>query len=252
MIKTDTNFQVILSLVLFVFLSTNIFAKEKEIVLATDAWAPYYGPDIKNQGYFTHIVKEVFKRKGYSFKVDFVPWKRAVVMAERGKYDGILGAFYKEERTEFFEYSKPIDTAQMVFFTKKDKDIKYERLEDLSSSLIGVVRGYHYSDEFTDFKKNLQLHESTRTKDNIRLLLYNRLDLVLGSKKVTLDLLRRYYENDISKLKILPNPLASSKLYVTISKKNKNHAKIIKDFNAGLDEIKKDGTFDRILKLYVF
>ena len=48
-----------------------VVAQDKKIVLATDPWPPFYGPDIKNGGYLTEIVKESFKRVGYDCKVEF-------------------------------------------------------------------------------------------------------------------------------------------------------------------------------------
>lgn len=243
------NFKIILFLFI-ILLSTNTNAKQKHINLVTDSWVPYYGPNIKNNGYFAHLVKEAFKRKGYSLTIHFRPWKRALITAKTGKFDGILGAFYTKERLKYFEYSKPIDKSKIVFFTKKNRDIKYKNLNDLKPYLIGIVRDYHYSDNFKKFKSKLKLYESTDTNHNIKLLLYNRLDLVLGSKNVILDLIEKNYKNDISKFKILETPLIYNNLYVPISKKNKNYQQIINDFNEGLAEIKKDGTFDKIVNLY--
>jgi polar amino acid transport system substrate-binding protein len=248
---TNINFKMIFFLFI-ILLSTNIYAKQKHINLVTDSWVPYYGPNIKNNGYFAHLVKEAFKRKGYSLTVHFRPWKRALLTAKSGKFDGILGAFYKKNREEFFEYSESIDKSKIVLFAKKDSTIKYNNLNDLTPYVIGVVRGYHYSDDFSNFKSKLKVYESTDTNHNIKLLLYNRLDLVLGSKNVILDLIEKNYKNDITKFKILKTPLISNDLYVPISKKNKNHKQIISDFNQGLAEIKKDGTYDQILKLYNF
>lgn len=242
-----------LKIILFLFiilLSINTYANQKHIDLVTDPWVPYYGPDIKNNGYFAHLVKEAFKRKGYSLTIHFRPWKRALLTAKAGKFDGILGAFYKNKRTKYFEYSNAIDKSKIVFFSKKESNIKYKNLNDLKPYLIGVVRDYHYSDDFFKFKSKLRLYESKDTNHNIKLLLYNRLDLVLGSKNVILDLIEKNYKKEKEKFIMLETPLIYNHLYVPISKKNKNYKQIIEDFNEGLDEIKKDGTFNKILKQY--
>ena len=80
------------------------FSQDKKVTLATDPWPPYYGPDLENQGYFTEISRAAFQRAGYQLVVEFVPWKRALKMAKTGKYDGVLGAFYNDERTQWFTH----------------------------------------------------------------------------------------------------------------------------------------------------
>jgi len=241
-----------LSIFFLIFSLNSLFANSITITLATDPWAPYYGPKLKNNGYLAQLVKEAFIRKGYELKILFVPWKRAYEYSKVGDYDGLMGAFYKDERTEFFEYSNHIDQAEIVFFIKKDKNISYKNLKDLSKYKIGVVRGYHYSKEFDKEKENLHLFEANHSKDNIKLLIFDRVDLILGSKKVILSLIKKHYPQYLSQIKFLSPIVHSNKLYVCISKKRKNHKQIISDFNEGLKEIIKDKTYDKILKFHNF
>jgi len=227
-------------------------ANSYKITLATDSFAPYYGPKLVNNGYFTQLVKEAFKRKGYELNVKFVPWKRALEHSKSGNYDGLLGAYSNEERRDFFEYSKKIDQTQIVFFTKKNRNISYDKLSDLSRYIIGVVRAYHYTKEFDKAKKYLHIFEANHLKHNIKLLIHDRVDLILGSKKVILSLLSKHYPEHISQVKFITPILQSNKLYITISKKRKNYKKIITDFNEGLEEMIEDGTYDKILKSHNF
>ncbi len=242
-----------ISLVLFIlFFGHNIMASSYKITLATDSFAPYYGPKLLNNGYLTQLVKEAFKRKGYELNVKFVPWKRALEHSKSGNYDGLLGAYYKKDRTTFFEYSQEIDQTQIVFFTKKSRNIQYVKITDLSKYVIGVVRAYHYTKEFDKAKKYLHIFEANHLKHNIKLLIHDRVDLILGSKKVILALLNKHYPQYVSQIKFITPILQSNKLYVTISKKRKNYKKIITDFNEGLEEIIIDGTYDKILKFHNF
>ena len=77
------------------------------VKMATAPWAPYYSPDLPNGGYIPDITREAFKRVGYDFEVEYMPWKRALEMSRKGRYDGILGVFYSEERGEYFIFSLP-------------------------------------------------------------------------------------------------------------------------------------------------
>ena len=244
-------FILIITFNLFLF-DNQLFAENKKVVLATDCWEPHYGSDLENEGYFTEITKEAFKRVGYNCEVSFVPWKRALELAKRGQYDGLLGAFYSKERTEFFEYSTPIYEEKLVFFSKNDKIKKeYSSLQDLKGYIIGTVRGYHYSDEFNNAKYLIK-DTATRASDNIRRLMLGRLDLILASQFVVIHTVRKKYPDHVNTLIKLDPPLVTHKLYVPISKKNRKHKQIVQDLNLGLKIIKEDCTFDNIMKKHGF
>ncbi len=232
-------------------LSPPASAQKKIITLATDKWEPFYGPDIKNQGYFIEITKEAFKRKGYDCKIEFVPWKRAFETAKRGQFDGVLGIFYKEKRTAFFEYSIPISESRMVFWAKKDRRISYNSLSDLKPFKIGYVYGYFYNTAFeeADYLTKIKAYN---TEVNIKLLIQGKLDLIIASDKVVYYLLQNKFGKMAGSVKPLNKPLAVNRLHIVISKRIDNSLLIIENFNRGIDEIKRDGTFEKIMKKHGF
>ena len=225
--------------------------KIKKITLATTSWQPYFGSELKDGGYFVVISREAFKRVGYDLKVEFMPWKRALVLAKnKDRYDGLLGAYYSDERTQHFKYSDPIDKTEVVLMSKKHKKISYKKLSDLKKYKIGIVRGYINSEEF-DKADYLQKYEAYSTDQNIKLLIFDRVDLIVDAKKVVIDTIRKKYPQYIGKVTALNPPLSTRYLYNAFNK-NIRYKNIVEEFNKGLKEVKKDGTFDRILKSYKF
>lgn len=233
------------------FQSQAFAQEENTVVLATDPWPPYYGPDLNDGGYFTDIVTEAFKRVGYTCEVKFVPWKRALERAQRGSYDGILGAFYAESRTRDFAYSEPISESHLAFFSKKGRGIRYQTLQDLSQYSIGVIRGYSYSEEF-EAATELRTEEVNRVEQNIEKVLANRIDLFIDSQEVVSYLLNTTLSDQKDQLEMLTPPYKTNTLYVLISKKNPQHQRIVNDLNRGLQMLKEDGTYDAILKEHGF
>ena len=234
------------------FLSPHhIVAQEKKIELATDTWHPYYGPDLENGGFLTELAKEAFKRTGYDCEVKFVPWKRAFEVAKIGNYDGLLGAYFTEERLEFFVYSEPLSEVKVTFFSKKGRNITYRELKDLSPYMIGIVRGYHHTDEF-ETADYLTKIETADTENNLRILLAERIDLILESRKVVLYLLQEKFPENITDVEAIEPPLQIHKLHVVISKKSPDYEQKVQDFNRGLQMLKEDGTYDVILKKHGF
>ena len=228
-----------------------VFAQEKKITLATDPWPPYYGPDLENQGYFTELSKKAFQRAGYQCEVMFVPWKRALEMAKAGHYDGVLGAFFNEERTQWFTYSDPISETHIVFFTAKGRTIQYNSLKSLAHYKIGVINGYNYSPEF-DNAVFLQKEAVHTVSQNIQKLIMGRIDLFIDSKEVTLWTLRTKFPEHIDKIQVVEPAFKVNKLYIPISKEVPLHEQIVQDLNDGIKKIKADGTFDTIMTHYGF
>lgn len=225
----------------------HVLAQEKTINLATDPWPPYYGPDMDKEGYFTEIVTEAFKKAGYDCNIHFVPWKRALEMSKTGKYDGILGAFYTEERTKDFAYSEPISESHLAFFSKKGKGIRYQTLKDLSQYTIGVIRGYYHSEEFkeaTDLKKE----EVNRAEQNIEKVLAGRIDLFIDSQEVISYLLNTTLSRYQDELEMIEPIYRTNALYVLISKKHPQYQQIVNDLNQGLQMLKEDGAYDAIIE----
>jgi polar amino acid transport system substrate-binding protein len=240
-------------LVILFFISLIVLnANEKVIVLANEtSWEPHYGKELKNGGYTTEITREALKRVGYELKIKWLPWKRALVMAEKGIFDGLGASYYTTQRAKVFEYSNIVANTQTVFFKLKDKDIKYLKLEDLKPYKIGIGAGYAYPKSFTD-ADYLNKEIANKLELNVKKLLNKRVDLIIGSKKVILSSINKNFKDDNDKFEMVLPPLESLPLYISFSKKSPNYLQKIKDFNRGLDMIKSDGTYDKIMEKYGF
>ena len=56
---------------------------KKQITLITCKWAPFYAPELLNQGFLTEIVKEAFKNVNYHLDVKFMNWTLAKKACKR-------------------------------------------------------------------------------------------------------------------------------------------------------------------------
>ncbi len=222
----------------------NLFSQEI-LTLATDPFEPFYGPNLPNRGYLTEIVIEAFKIEGIEVDIEFVPWKRAFELAQNGYYDGLLGAFYTEEREQYFVYTNPVALNRVALFSKKDMKITYKTLDQLSKYRIGVVRDYSYSEEF-DMALYLDKFESSSSDKSINLLLNDRVDIIAGSEPVINHILKELYNSRKDDVEAI-GYLSQRWLHVLISKKNINANYYIKKFNNGLNKIKISGLYNQIL-----
>ena len=109
--------QIIILLIVCLFISSNIFAKDNFVIcLDQGFWYPFtFVKNGKPTGMHIDIITEALHSLGYATTFTPLPWKRCLKEAKNGTIDGIATASYKEGRAEFLEY--PSDAAS----TQKSK-----------------------------------------------------------------------------------------------------------------------------------
>ncbi|MBU3916129.1 transporter substrate-binding domain-containing protein [bacterium] len=225
----------------------SVFAQKGKLAITGTDWEPYNGNKLLNKGFFTEITVTALKRVGYEVEVSLVPWKRAYSWAKIGEQDGLMGASYTEERTEFFAYPQYSWENVMHFFANTGENRTYKKLEDLCPARLGILRGSFYVDRFkpiTCLRQDL----ANSMIINIKKLMGNRVDLIIDSKDSILYILNKEFPDKANSIEPVYPPFEKDKIYTVFSKKNPNYKQIVTDFDNGIQLIKKDGTYKKILK----
>lgn len=231
--------------------SSFVGAEEKVVKVAINVWTPFASPDLDNNGPLAEVSSTAFARVGYTMNLEFLPWKRALSDAAKGRYDGLMGAYFNEERAKLFLYSENIiGKAETGIITNIDSDITFNQMADLSPYKIGLLRGIEISEEFSQHKSQLNLVTITTEESLIRMLRGGRVDLLAGSKQVIFAKYQNLYPDRTpgENLKMIGNPLAEGLMYMAISRNIPNGEKIRDDFDRGFKMILDDGTYDSIMK----
>lgn len=228
------------------FLFTNAMAAGT-IKLASLEWEPYIGPNMKDGGYVMEVIKEAYKRSGYTVQIDYLPWARAVKMAKDGDYDGYMPEYYSEDLKKDFLLSAPFQGGPLGFFKKKTSKITFKKLEDLKDYSIGVVRGYVNTAEF-DAASYLKKDEAKDDLTNLKKLIAGRIDLIICDKNVGNHILKTQIVQNAGDVEFMEPQLEEKDLYVCITKTAPEAQKKIDDFNAALKQMKDDGTIGKIIE----
>lgn len=158
----------------------------KPFVIGTDEWEPYeYKQGNKTIGLSTEIVQEVFDQCNTVIEsITDYPWVRGEMMLIRGDLDGLYTAAYNAERAEKVKYPNvSLVDSSWVLYSKRDKNLKYTKLEDLKGKSIGLVRGYRYTPEFMKYvEMNCQVDYVNQDILNFRKLILDRVDYVIADK----------------------------------------------------------------------
>ncbi|MCP4119552.1 MAG: transporter substrate-binding domain-containing protein [Desulfobacteraceae bacterium] len=228
-----------------------LFAQPKAITLVTDPFEPYYGDRVPNQGFVTEIAREALKRSGYDLTVEFMTWNRAMELSRQGKYAGVLGAYYSEERNRDFVYSVPIARVEVMLMSRKGANIAYTTLEALKAYRIGIIRGYANTDAF-DSADFLIKDAVEKNEQNLKKLITNRVDLVINSRAVLQHVINTAMPWAAQLVEFVEPPLQVKDLHIMFTRKDPNHDTYVNALDRGYGMIKTDGALDKILARHGF
>lgn len=225
-------------------------ASAATLELVTLQYPPYqYEENGQTKGMVVEIVKEVFRRMQQPINITLMPWARSIKMIEAGTADAIFTAYKTAERETFADYSRVVLMPQTVsLFVLKDANIKFDGdLQKLASYSFGVVNKVSYGDIFDNAVKNklIKTPDATYTgEQNIEKLLAKRFDILVSNRYGALDILR--HKDAMDKVRELIPEVQAIPSYIAFSKK-RDLDLVREKFDEILLEIKKDGTYEKII-----
>ncbi|MPY23578.1 transporter substrate-binding domain-containing protein [Shewanella psychropiezotolerans] len=225
-------------------------AKPDKLKIVSNEYPPFYSKLSPEFGVVSHLTREALQRANLAFTHDFFPFSRAVLLTKGGYADGIIGIWYRESRVTWVEYSEPMLSVNVVLYKRVQHDISYTQLSDLSDFTIGVGRGYANPQAFME--AGLKTEEGSSDGENLKKLLLGRTDLVLISQEVAEYLMTEGPKEYDHAFEVIGDPLSIELFHFGISKTRGDHKDLIVRFNQGLNEMKLDGSVQRILKQHGF
>ncbi|WP_425325574.1 substrate-binding periplasmic protein [Planctobacterium marinum] len=171
---------------------------QKVIKMATLDWMPYIGENVCGQGWVQQLVVGAFLQLGYQVQSHFVPWKRAVLMAESGHVDVLYpeyaiapnapsDIFPHKNRDELLVLSEPFSGGNVALIKRTDHEFDFNGdLLSLKAQTIGVVAGYENSPEFDALMEEGYFYISPSVDDwiNIKKLHKGRINFIVADPLV--------------------------------------------------------------------
>lgn len=159
----------------------------EQLVVVTEAWAPYVYEDAGvTKGFDFEVMAAVFREMGYTADCRFYPWKRCLRMVRTQEADAILDVSLNPERSKqmFFPEESISESTSVLFFLKGRPD-NFSTLSDLAGLKIGTVLGYFYNQAIQDAEYFIK--EPVRDiEQNFNKLLAGRIDMFISNKHVGL------------------------------------------------------------------
>lgn len=237
--------KILKSLVLFLMLvvSSLTFAKEKLYVGTNAEFPPFEYLDKGDiVGFDIDLVKAIGNKLGMDVVIKDMSFDGLIPALETNKVDVVIaGMTATDERKIAVNFSNPYYTANQIIILKDDnKDIK--TFDDLNGKLVGVMLGFT-GDVVVSEMKNVESKKYNASFAAIMELQNNKIDAVVLDSETALN----YLKNNKG-LKLADTSGEPEEYAIAISKKN---TELLNKINTALDELKKDGTYESLLKKYM-
>ncbi|MGF1740565.1 transporter substrate-binding domain-containing protein [Vibrio profundum] len=221
------------------------------IRLTSGEWAPYYGAKLPYQGFDSHIVQAAFATQGINVHYQFYPWVRALHIAKHdSSFRGGVGWGSTKEYRQDFLISQPTSSYEMVFFHRADMPFEWKSYASLQGLKLGLTLGYTYPEELIQYieDEKIDVEWSSQDELNFKKLARGRIDLYPDDKLVGLSVINRIFKPQaVEQLTFNTKAINTDKLHLVLAKSNPDNSRLLTLFNQGLNEIKKNGTYDKIM-----
>lgn len=234
----------IVCLGLLLSLSTSLCLGQSNIVkICVGDFPPYNSHVLPNNGPIIEIATEAFRRSGYQMQFQYMPWARILKEGEHGEC-GILGIWRNAERDQLFDYTDSLVKQELGFFARRGNHYDVSSNKVLESLSIGVERSSYLPPILENNKLHFDPASSLRT--NLLKLAKNRIDLAYGNKAAGLYIIKT--EKDLQNIEWQTPSLEIKDSYLAFAKRHPQKAKLLQGFKQGLDSMKADGSYKKILR----
>lgn len=226
-----------------------------DIKFMTENYPPFnYSDNGKLQGISVDLIVAMLEKMNVKQSRDniaLVPWARGYQTALKKKDTCIFATTRTEEREKLFKWVGPISSTTISLVAKKEKNIKISSVEDIKAFSVGAVINDIGQELLVnagiDSKKLDLLGGINVIQQSIQKLNANRIDLFS-------------YEENVFKWELKKNGFNLDD-YVTVYTLKKGELyyafnietpdPLIQQFQSVLDELRQDGTHQKILDVYL-
>jgi len=163
-------------------------------------------------------------------------------------YDGSAALWKDAERKEYLIFSEPYLENRLILVGQKGSPVDVLDFSSLKGKKVGIVGHYAYGEEL-DGTQALHLVPGQNDQENLDKLLEGKLDYMLVDE-LLIQYLMTYQPEEVSQyLAVGSTTMIRRGLHFALRKELENSAFIIERFNQAIQEMVRDGSYNRILEL---
>ena len=209
--------------------------------------AQFLTPEGKSGSLDVEIVSEIQRRVGNTDAIQFVPWTRGLKYLESETNAILFSMARSKERNDQYQWIGPISESVYGFYAKADSPVVINSLDDARIlPSIGVYRN-DIRDQFLSKEGFTNLDRAANNLSNLKKLMAGRV-AVIASTSLAIKSEAKRVGYRLKDVKFLYGFL---KLPIYIAASKSTDPRIVANWNAALDSMKKDGTLKKIFESYL-
>lgn len=202
------------------------------------------------KGISTQVVRAVLKEAGIEVAIRQYPFARAYQMSQKEENVFEYCVVRTPEREKLFQWIGVVGVAEQGLLALKDRDIRIEKMEDLSKYSIGTVLE-DVVDQYLrkhEQKLGLKLDRVADYELNVNKLFMKRFDLCGMNKFVAMYLAKKlgHSENDIKSVYTIGELTGEYYLVTGL----KTPPETVKRLRTVFEKVHADGTYQKIIDEY--
>jgi polar amino acid transport system substrate-binding protein len=234
---------------LLLIFTNSLLAESLEVL--TEEWAPFnYTENGTLTGISTEFVTAVLDETKLDYTIKVMPWKRAYVLVQQKSNTLLFTTSRTPQRENLFYWIGPLYPREISLYKLRSRtDIKINTIHDIKKFRLGVVRGGSTEEYLIEngFQDNVHYFGVTEEEQNLKKLMFDRIDLIPGSDFSMPFRLKKngYSFSNVEKVYTLIN---QGGYYIAI---NKNTPKSIVDkIETAFVTLEKQGLREKILNRF--
>lgn len=224
------------------------------LVLVNAVYPPLVNPPghASGEGVDIDIAREALRRGGYTggIELQWVPWKRALFMLERGLADFTTTINFSADRDRFLRWSNAYRPGKhYYFYTRKDSGLVLRRLSDLRGLRLALSDGFTYPQPVLEAATG-QPVLGRNVAGAVQLVERGRADVVMATALAGAWEIRQLGMADL----VDRQPLEyfhHEPTFMAFSASSPHTPAALAALNAGLAAMLRDGSIGRIEKRYL-
>ena len=216
--------------------------------LETEEYPPVtFLKDGRPSGLVTDMVREIAARLKIPDNIRLTSWKNAYNMALVYPKVVLFSAERTPEREKLFQWVGPVGKNSAILYAKKGSGIKIGSLDEARKVPAIATTTNWFTEQYLQREGFKNLRSSPDPRDNVRQLMSGEVMLSVFTD-LTIPAIAKeagYSMDDLEPV----FPVNQTYFYIAISKDTP--AEVVQAWQAALDELKKDGTFEKIYRNYL-
>lgn len=203
-------------------------------------------------GICVDILKEASKRNNIEVKFEMLPFNRGLEAVKNGKIDAMVPLYKTAEREIFLDFVKePMVPDTSSFFVPVDSNIVFDGDLNKIKDTVGIVVNNSYGVNFDNAVKSgaIKTEETSDVDGTIKKLIGKRQNIIIGGTYTVLYTAKKLgVSNQLKELK----PVVCSEFIMLGFSKKSTNKNLMDKYSTIFQEMKKDGSYDKILNKYKY